>query len=470
MAEMTIEQQRALALARARMRAAEAEPPGFMDQMVSAVTDIPGEIASAATSAASAVNATLNPFSEAYRKRIDERVARAQQEGLVGPSLGSGLADTGRGLTSIPAIAYAPITGAARSLIGHPYSAITGMPYEEAKQAVDTAMMAVAPRAASPRGLRTQPAKLPTSQELMTEARAAYQSPEVKGLQINPQSTDALAQTIHSDLTLRGFRPTPASAPSTLAEIERLRPAQGVAAVAVDDLDAARRALGMTAKQRDFMGQPTPDAAAAQIAIQRIDDYLSNLPARDVLAGDAVSARQKLLEARGNYAAGKRSSEIDFRLNKAERQAAKSGSGMNIENARRQKIDQVSDYGLTPEEIALKDKIVLGTPTRNMLRTVGKLGVDGGLSLAINTGLNIGTGGAYLPVSVGGTAARLIGQWLTKRQINQLNEMIRARSPLAQSRPPQPVPLPNPLLTALYPSLLPPGLLSAVPQLASERR
>lgn len=437
--------------------------PGFAEQMAAAVTDVPTEIASEAGSALSSINARLNPFSEEYRKRIDAQAAEAQKGNFTGFS---GIAETGKGLAAIPALAASPITGAARSLIGHPYSALTGMPYEDAKGAVDTAMMAVSPRAAGPAGMRAPArAPLPTPDELKAAARSAYQSPEVKGLRIDPYSTDLLASKIEMDLRGQGFRPTSANAQGTFASVDELR-TKGRAA-SVDDIDSARKSLGQTAKQRDAMGQPTPDAAAAQKAIRAIDDYLANINPVDVLSGNAQAAQAKLLEARGNYSAGKRASEIDFRLNKAERQAAKSGSGMNLENARRQKIDQVSDYGLTPAEIAKRDQIALGTTTRNSLRTVGKLGVDGGLSLMLNAGAAIGSGGATLPVTAAGTLARLLGQRLTKAQIKELNEMIRERAPLSQARPNLPAPsLPPRSISALYPALLQGGLLSPL----NERR
>jgi hypothetical protein len=425
--------------------------PGFFDKIVSAVTDVPSEIGGAANSALTTITDKLNPFSEARTQRIQSGGLSGQLQNIL---------DTGSGLAAIPSLIASPITGAARSLIGHPYSAVTGMPYEQAKDAVDTAMMAAAPRSATPIGVKTQ-ARIPSAQELKDTARAAYQSPEVKGLKIDPYSVDLLGAKIDAELASRGFRPTANSAADTLAEINRLRRDPKSAPVSVDDLDNTRKALGITAKQKDPIGQPTPDAAAAKAAIRSIDDYLTKLNPVDVVAGDAVAANAKLTEARGNYSAGKRASEIDFRLDKAERQAARSGSGMNLENARRQKIDQVSEYGLTPQEVALRDKIVLGSPMTNTLRTAGKLGVDGGLSLLLNAGAAIGSGGATLPITAAGTAARLAGQALTKSQIKKLNEMIRSRAPMTKSLLPAPVEGPGGLLGALYAQQFPSNLLSA---------
>jgi hypothetical protein len=53
-----------------------------------------------------------------------------------GKALWKQYAEAGRDIAAVPAVAGAPLTGAARSLIGHPYSAVTGIPYPQAKETV----------------------------------------------------------------------------------------------------------------------------------------------------------------------------------------------------------------------------------------------------------------------------------------------------------------------------------------------
>ncbi len=125
---------------------------------------------------------------------------------------------------------------------------------------------------------------------------------------------------------------------------------------------------------------------------------------------------------------------------KADRRAAKTGSGSNMENTMRQEVDKIPDRGLTASERALREQIVMGDTTRNVLRKAGKLGFSDGLSLLMHSGAALGTAGATIPIGIGGTVARKVGEKLTRDQIKQLSEMIRARSPLALSRSPQSVP------------------------------
>lgn len=117
------------------------------NQFVSAVTDVPHEIYEAGRSALSTIGNKLNPFS-------DERREAYLRGDVLGPFL-----STGRGFLAIPEAIASPITGGTRSVIGHPYSALTGMPYEKAKEAVDTAMMALGPRG----GLKPASAPVPAA-------------------------------------------------------------------------------------------------------------------------------------------------------------------------------------------------------------------------------------------------------------------------------------------------------------------
>lgn len=400
-----------------------------------AVTDIPAEIGRTAS-------ANLNIIKEGITDR-----------GTKGPI--EGLMSTGRALLAVPGLLTSPITGAARSLIGHPMAqaehavgtliapeiAAKDDPqkmYQNAAGDVETAMSAARPAGVTPLGMTAaSPVKVPapTIAELKDAARAGYNSPEVAAVEIHPHSVGTLAAKIEDDLINKGFRPR--NTPGTFDEIRNLTPPQGVSSVKVADIDSARKALGVMAKEVDAVGKPTAEAAAASTAISHINDYLPNISSADVIAGDAPAAAAILKDAGENWGAAKRAESVDVRLTRADRQAAKSGSGSNIENAMRQKIAGMLDVpsrsvGYSAPEVAKMEEIVRGTPTRNVLRKVGKLGVDGGLSLLLHAGTALETGGMNLPVAAGGTIARKIGEALTSRSGRDLSEMVRNRSPLAR--------------------------------------
>lgn len=276
----------------------------------------------------------------------------------------------------------------------------------------------------------------PTVAELKTESRAGYNSPEVAAVEVKPQPVADLSTKIESDLASRGFRPRPNQGAPVFDEVRDLVPPQGVSSVKVADLHSARKALGEIAKEVDTVGKPTSNAAAATIAKKHLDDFLPNIQQADVIAGDAAKAAQIMKEADANWAAAKRAENVDLQLTRADRQAAKSGTGSNIENSMRQKIAAMLDnprrtVGFSDAEKQAMESIVRGTPTRNALRKFGKLGVDGGLSMLLHAGGALETGGATVPLAIGGTVARKLGEHLTSRAGTGLSEMVRSRSPLA---------------------------------------
>lgn len=121
-----------------------ASQPPIEDQAVSAVTDIWPEIKKGWNAATSSVAANLNPFSD------ERHAAYAKQQAA--PSFASGLGegikqvgDTGSGMLSAVAAPAAVPTGIVHSVGGHALSAAEGIPYDTAKDELDTALLGLAP-------------------------------------------------------------------------------------------------------------------------------------------------------------------------------------------------------------------------------------------------------------------------------------------------------------------------------------
>ena len=178
-----------------------APEPSLLSRLASPVTDIPHEIYQAGADSLGAANTYLNPWSEGYRKGVE-----ADRDKWVSTGPGSFLG-TGKGLLAAIGVPFSPITGAMRSLIGHPFSVImpTATPqeqermrkagvsesmipgqtreenYQKTKRDVDFAMMALTPRGFTPRGAIPRvgpppPARPPDtaaaqSDRMMSEAR-----------------------------------------------------------------------------------------------------------------------------------------------------------------------------------------------------------------------------------------------------------------------------------------------------------
>lgn len=134
-------------------------------RLTDAVTDIPSEIGKAASPAIDAI------------KKLGSRGEQSPLEGLM---------TTGRAAMAVPELLMSPVTGAARSLIGHPVAeaetavgglinpkvaaerAQSGAAYEDAKHSVDTALSAAGSRGAP---AAAAPAVLPKTQPVVDAAK-----------------------------------------------------------------------------------------------------------------------------------------------------------------------------------------------------------------------------------------------------------------------------------------------------------
>ncbi len=171
------------------------------------------------------------------------------------------------------------------------------------------------------------------------------------------------------------------------------------------------------------------NGAAAKVALEHIDDYLSNVP------GFAETAKR----TRGDYRAGMASDRVTEAAEKARAGAAVSGSGANTANKLRQAIKSLrynKKGNWTPAEQELMDAIINGGKAENIARLVSKLGPRHPLSgwgTAIAADFAGGGGAATAGLGVGHLA-----QWFSERapakKIEALDEAIRANSPLGRSR------------------------------------
>lgn len=392
-----------------------------------AITDIPAEIGNAASEALTNI------------KGITKRGGQGPIEGLM---------TTGKAALGVPQLLMSPITGAARSVLGHGMesaqhavgSAIAPeiaakedrqKNYETAKGDVDLAMTAAAP------GKLKAPASAkvaaPTIQELKAEASAGYKSPEVTSLEVKPTTIKNYGDTAKTILNNDGFDEN--VAPKTFGILEKLSKIPTGSTVTGQNFNSLRKMLGKAA------GSIEPaEKAAASMAIEHLDSFIPTIPKSEVIAGDVGAAAGKLETARGNYAAAKQAEKIDEKVVQAEVRAASANSGMNVANTIRQRMADVvlkpkERRGLLPEEVEAAKAISEGTKTQNVLRAAGNiLGGGGGLGTAVVGAIGgVATGGPGAALPIAGFALKALGNKLTVRQAEKLSEAIRSRAPLASS-------------------------------------
>lgn len=318
----------------------------------------------------------------------------------------------------------------------------------------------------------------PTIAELKASSNARYEHPDVKAVRFAAQPTEELANRASIDLRAEGFRPNlEQNGKPVFQLVDELRGASNV-----DDIHGVRKALGNLAKERDNVGQMTPNAAAATKAIDHINDFLPNLKRSDVLVGDAGKAATILKEAAQDYGAYKRAKDIATRGENALDTAGSTYGGGNANNAQRQALRPLSknDFqkarGYNQDEKDALRAAVRGNFVGNTARAIGKLGPDTGLKGIHHIGAAVASGGTSIPFSLATLGAKLGGDFATRRAINRLDTMLRERSalhqenlarvnsPTIQSRVTPGVTLPNPhyQLPRQIPGPLPSGLTAAL--------
>jgi len=285
----------------------------------------------------------------------------------------------------------------------------------------------------------TRPIKAPTTDALYEAAEAAYENPAIKAIAIKPsafrQWKDTLLATndvVDEDLS-----------PKTFNILKRLDSPPAGSFFDGRSIQSLRRKLGQAAGSAD-----ATERKAARDAIGSLDDFLANIPKGSVLRGDAKAVSAALEEARGNYAAAKRSDTIEGKLEAAELQAGSANSGMNLDNATRQRIKDILKSeklrrGYSSEELAQMRKIVIGSRAENAARRVGNmLGGGGGMgstvtgAIGASAGAALGHGpgafiGAAVPATVG-YALKKLSAAMSQADVRKLQELVRTRSPLGQ--------------------------------------
>lgn len=287
----------------------------------------------------------------------------------------------------------------------------------------------------------TEHAAGPTTEQLHEAADAAYSDPAIKELAVRPSAIKQWKDELLVALNDDGFNDL--LAPRTFGTLSGLDKAPGSSTFTGQGFDTLRKMLRRAASVPD-----ATERAAASRAIESLDDFLGNVPKKAVLRGDPDKVSASLTEARGNYAAAKRSEEIESALDRASLQAGSANSGMNLDNATRQRIKDIlnSDKrkrGFSKEELAQMRQIVTGTPVQNAARRVGNMmGGGGGLGSTILSaaggaaGAMAGHGpgaalGVVIPQAVGYGLKKLSAA-MSQADVRRLQEIVRARSPLGR--------------------------------------
>lgn len=278
-------------------------------------------------------------------------------------------------------------------------------------------------KAAKPKSVsQSAPKAVPTLEELKTARTAAYKAVDQSGVRYTPDAFKTLAADIRTDLTKANIDvDLHPAASKMLANIEK-RAAAGESPT-LTELDQLRQVVG-----RDVAGKPDKaEKFMGRRMVDQIDRFVDATGPGHVTGGAGPEAAATLRQARDLHTRVSKLEAVDTAVKKAKKQAGKASSGGNKENALRQQIDRVAEKtrNLTPEERTAFDTAVMGTPTQNVLRQVGKLSPQGnGLMMFGQIAALPVTGGASAGLAAAGAGAKIAAEVIGRRNVDQIVKVI----------------------------------------------
>jgi hypothetical protein len=273
--------------------------------------------------------------------------------------------------------------------------------------------------AAAERNLAQMAKELPSHESIKTAASQIYESLKTSDVRISPQGMDDLLGKIKTDLNADGFRSWSGAPGAPIFQtVEELATSGGT----VNGVDAVRKVLGRY--------------KAADSAIDAIDDFMMHVDPKYVVSGNPQQDAQALKYAQSLWATHKQLEMIEQGSIAGQRRAGVSGSGANRINTARQEINKIlnSDKKSRGLSQAAKDKmeeIVLGTWLTNKTRQIGKFAPSGPVSSGATVAAGFAGGApAAAAVAGGGFLAKYLGEYLTDKQIRDLEQLIKSESPM----------------------------------------
>jgi hypothetical protein len=309
----------------------------------------------------------------------------------------------------------------------HGFGNAEGGVEERAKgAAVGAGIGAVSGGAMGAVGARLAQPKAPTAAALKEAGGKAYKAAEQAGVTINPQSFGAMVDDIAATVKKSGIDKD--LHPKAVAALNRLAEAKAAGQpISLDEAEILRRVLGSAAKSKE------PDEGRlVGIMMDKLDDYIDNLGAGDVLSG-APEAGKILAQARNLWSRARKGEMVEEMIERAADRAGGQYTGAGYEHALRGEFKAITTSParlrrFTPQEQQAMRKVVRGGPVENVLRMVGKLAPRGAVSFGVNVGAGAAVGDPLLGGSfaIAGELGRRGATAMTKGNVNRVSDLMRA--------------------------------------------
>lgn len=352
----------------------------------------------------------------------------------------------------------AGLMGAAKRLVNLPGQAMRGevdpMSDEGIDRAIEASMFMTPGSVATRAGVGIMGAPItkkatvaaPTAKALTDAADAGFDAMRNTGAKYSSNAVKQMANGVRANLEEKGILQE--LAPQSYAILKKLQAPPKDSIATIQGLAAARMALRNARKN---FNNPTDQLAAGHI-LNGLDEFLNAAGQGSTLAGPvaAQKAARLLKESNANYAAAKRSSQLTGVDRAADLRAHAANSGQNTGNAIRSRIasvllDPKKAAGYSPKELKALEGVVKGSRAANTTRRFGNiLGGGGGLGSMVSGGAGsipgfmlgspeLSLAGAFA-TPIAGHALKSTSNKLTRGALRQADDLVRMRSPVAAAQ------------------------------------
>jgi hypothetical protein len=258
--------------------------------------------------------------------------------------------------------------------------------------------------------------KAPTLPELTAARKAAYKDVEASGHTYTPEGFAGMVDNIKASLAKEQFDPDFHQPIQTMLNKLDAKVKAGYAPT-LAEIDELRKFIGKNVAGAGDKNQ----RRLGGVLMRGIDSFI------DSEGGPAAALVGK---ARDLYKREQKVATVTKAQEKAGRQAKRSGSGGNYDNATRVKMDKILEDNpyLTAEERAALENIVVGDKGQNALRAYGKTSpLTGGLTAQLNLYGGLATGGLGAVLhSAPSSVAKLAADNITRTKVRNLVELMAA--------------------------------------------
>jgi hypothetical protein len=310
-----------------------------------------------------------------------------------------------------PLAAFAPMAGEMAAIS----SGITNLPMA-ARQVREI------PKTIAAKRLLSEAA--PEIPQLKDAARTIYSSLDDAGVTVAQPEIGKLAGDIASTVKRQGFNQR--IHPKVSAALDEISDSAGKN-MTLTELDTMRKVARAAASSID------PDESRlGSLMVEKIDDFLDDLPDQAVIKGQAQDVGPMYKQARGLWQRAKKAELLEDAVGKAKNQASGFENGLRAQ-FRSLLNNKKKMRGFTAEEKAAMQKVVQGGGAENALKFLGKFGfTEGqatsmlGSSIGVAAGASVAGAPGAVAVPLIGQVSKQLAQRLTRGNASFANQIIRS--------------------------------------------